>query len=149
MPLTAVKYYEMHQFSGILGYSDVGASNQIDSDQFEKILRYIRSGVENGATLETGGERFGKEGFFIKPTVFSNVQVYLLCSYTAIPSLFTNHFPKSFNILIDIIVISGRHVDSTGRDIWTSAVHPEIQVRNRPHLCTLPNQRVLSFYTHH
>lgn len=47
---------------------------QIDSDQFEKILRYIRSGVENGATLETGGERFGKEGFFIKPTVFSNVQ---------------------------------------------------------------------------
>ncbi|RVX10539.1 Aldehyde dehydrogenase family 2 member B4, mitochondrial [Vitis vinifera] len=56
------------------GPSDVGASNQIDSDQFEKILRYIRSGVENGATLETGGERFGKEGFFIKPTVFSNVQ---------------------------------------------------------------------------
>ncbi|WJZ80662.1 hypothetical protein VitviT2T_000564 [Vitis vinifera] len=47
---------------------------QIDSDQFEKILRYIRSGVENAGTLETGGERFGNEGFFIKPTVFSNVQ---------------------------------------------------------------------------
>ncbi|KAJ9708703.1 hypothetical protein PVL29_000630 [Vitis rotundifolia] len=47
---------------------------QIDSDQFEKILRYIRSGVENGGTLETGVEIFGNEGFFIKPTVFSNVQ---------------------------------------------------------------------------
>ncbi|KAL6351557.1 hypothetical protein AAG906_040911 [Vitis piasezkii] len=34
----------------------------------------IRSGVENAGTLETGGERFGNEGFFIKPTVFSNVQ---------------------------------------------------------------------------
>ena len=36
-------------------------SNQIDSKQFEKIMRYIRSGVESGATLESGGERFGKE----------------------------------------------------------------------------------------
>ena len=132
MSLTAVKY------------SDVGASNQIDSDQFEKILRYIRSGVENAGTLETGGERFGNEGFFIKPTVFSNVQVYLLC-----PPCSQTIFLKVCNILTDIIVISGWHVDSTGRDIWTSAVHPEIQVRNRPHLCTLPNQRVLSFYTHH
>lgn len=31
-----------------------GPSNQIDSDQFEKILKYIRGGVESGATLETG-----------------------------------------------------------------------------------------------
>ncbi|RVW47280.1 Aldehyde dehydrogenase family 2 member B7, mitochondrial [Vitis vinifera] len=47
---------------------------QIDSKQFEKFLRFIRSGVDNGATLETGGERFGTGGYFIKPTVFSNVQ---------------------------------------------------------------------------
>ncbi|XP_061372308.1 benzaldehyde dehydrogenase, mitochondrial-like isoform X2 [Gastrolobium bilobum] len=47
---------------------------QIDSDQFEKILKYIRSGVESGATLETGGDRIGNKGFFIQPTVFSNVQ---------------------------------------------------------------------------
>ncbi|PNY14549.1 aldehyde dehydrogenase family 2 member mitochondrial-like [Trifolium pratense] len=47
---------------------------QIDSKQFEKILKYIRSGVENGATLETGGERLGSKGFYIQPTVFSNVQ---------------------------------------------------------------------------
>nr|AFK40600.1 unknown [Medicago truncatula] len=47
---------------------------QIDSKQFEKILKYIRSGVENGATLETGGERLGSKGYYIQPTVFSNVQ---------------------------------------------------------------------------
>ncbi|XP_042501194.1 aldehyde dehydrogenase family 2 member B7, mitochondrial-like [Macadamia integrifolia] len=47
---------------------------QIDSEQFEKILKYIRSGIESGATLETGGERVGTKGFFIQPTVFSNVQ---------------------------------------------------------------------------
>ncbi|XP_057948914.1 benzaldehyde dehydrogenase, mitochondrial-like [Malania oleifera] len=47
---------------------------QIDSTQFEKILKYIRSGTESGATLETGGERFGSKGFYIQPTVFSNVK---------------------------------------------------------------------------
>ncbi|KAB1207917.1 Aldehyde dehydrogenase family 2 member B4, mitochondrial [Morella rubra] len=47
---------------------------QIDTEQFEKILGYIRSGVESGATLETGGERLGDKGFYIKPTVFSNVK---------------------------------------------------------------------------
>ncbi|XP_030961193.1 aldehyde dehydrogenase family 2 member B7, mitochondrial-like isoform X1 [Quercus lobata] len=47
---------------------------QIDSDQFDKILNYINSGIESGATLETGGERFGNKGYYIKPTVFSNVK---------------------------------------------------------------------------
>ncbi|KAL6187466.1 hypothetical protein ACLB2K_038865 [Fragaria x ananassa] len=47
---------------------------QIDSDQFEKILKYIDYGIKGGATLETGGERFGSKGYYIKPTVFSNVK---------------------------------------------------------------------------
>ncbi|XP_075657982.1 benzaldehyde dehydrogenase, mitochondrial-like [Castanea sativa] len=47
---------------------------QIDTDQFDKILKYINSGIESGATLETGGERFGNKGYYIKPTVFSNVK---------------------------------------------------------------------------
>nr|KYP32692.1 hypothetical protein KK1_046551 [Cajanus cajan] len=47
---------------------------QIDSEQFEKILRYIRSGIESNATLECGGERIGTKGFFVQPTVFSSVK---------------------------------------------------------------------------
>ncbi|XP_062026015.1 aldehyde dehydrogenase family 2 member B4, mitochondrial [Rosa rugosa] len=47
---------------------------QIDSEQFQKVLRYIKSGIESTATLECGGERFGSKGYFIQPTVFSNVQ---------------------------------------------------------------------------
>ncbi|KAK2970897.1 hypothetical protein RJ640_005254 [Escallonia rubra] len=47
---------------------------QIDGEQFEKILRYIRSGVESSATLECGGGRLGSKGFYIQPTVFSGVQ---------------------------------------------------------------------------
>ncbi|KAJ0755097.1 putative aldehyde dehydrogenase (NAD(+)) [Helianthus annuus] len=47
---------------------------QIDSEQFEKILRYIRSGIESNATLECGGDRIGSQGYYIQPTVFSNVK---------------------------------------------------------------------------
>lgn len=50
-------------------------------------MKYIRSGVENGATLETGGERLGSKGYYIQPTVFSNVQVCVcvcVCTCTLI-----------------------------------------------------------------
>jgi len=40
----------------------------------DKILDLIESGKRNGAKLETGGVRLGEKGFFVQPTVFSNVQ---------------------------------------------------------------------------
>ena len=46
---------------------------QIDKRQFDKILGLIESGNKEGAKLECGGERFGDKGFFVKPTVFSDV----------------------------------------------------------------------------
>lgn len=67
--------YKMYKYTDGFMYNP---NNQIDSDQFEKILKYIRYGVESGATLETGGDRLGNKGFYIQPTVFSNVKVYLL-----------------------------------------------------------------------
>lgn len=51
---------------------------QIDSEQFDKIMKYIKSGVESGATLESGGKQYGSKGYFIQPTVFSNVQENML-----------------------------------------------------------------------
>ncbi|KAE8632663.1 hypothetical protein XENTR_v10001617 [Xenopus tropicalis] len=47
---------------------------QINKEQFDKILGYIKSGKTEGAKLMCGGERYGDKGFFIKPTVFANVQ---------------------------------------------------------------------------
>jgi len=52
--------------------------SQISQAQMDRILGYIRSGVEEGAHLECGGERDTEgakaRGFFVKPTVFSGVQ---------------------------------------------------------------------------
>ena len=35
--------------------------------------RYIKHGKDAGATVETGGNRKGDKGYFIEPTIFSNV----------------------------------------------------------------------------
>jgi acyl-CoA reductase-like NAD-dependent aldehyde dehydrogenase len=48
-------------------------SFQIDDEMFNKVLNLIKSGKLEGAKLECGGERLGDTGYFIKPTVFSNV----------------------------------------------------------------------------
>ncbi|XP_063311341.1 aldehyde dehydrogenase X, mitochondrial [Pelobates fuscus] len=47
---------------------------QVDKDQFDKIFNYIKSGKRDGAKLMCGGERYGDYGFFIKPTIFADVQ---------------------------------------------------------------------------
>jgi acyl-CoA reductase-like NAD-dependent aldehyde dehydrogenase len=46
---------------------------QVDDDTFQKILSYIEYGKQDGARLEIGGKRIGNKGYFVEPTVFSNV----------------------------------------------------------------------------
>jgi len=47
---------------------------QIDQDQLNKITDLIESGKKEGAKVECGGGRHGTKGYFVQPTVFSNVQ---------------------------------------------------------------------------
>jgi aldehyde dehydrogenase (NAD+) len=46
---------------------------QVDQAQFDKVMGYIESGRSQGAKLVHGGERVGDRGYFIKPTVFADV----------------------------------------------------------------------------
>ncbi|XP_044515458.1 aldehyde dehydrogenase, cytosolic 2 isoform X4 [Gracilinanus agilis] len=52
---------------------EVQQGPQIDKEQYTKILDLIESGKKEGAKLECGGGPFGNKGYFIQPTVFSNV----------------------------------------------------------------------------
>ena len=53
--------------------ADTFQGPQVSKLQFDRIMSYIASGKEAGAKVETGGERHGKEGYFIQPTIFSGV----------------------------------------------------------------------------
>ncbi len=46
---------------------------QIDQAQFDKIMGYIDRGQSQGANCVTGGKRYGQRGFFVEPTVFTDV----------------------------------------------------------------------------
>src|SRR3954449_12298193 len=47
---------------------------QVSKEQLDKVLGYVEQGNKQGATLLTGGQRFGSKGFFVEPTVFDNVK---------------------------------------------------------------------------
>ena len=46
---------------------------QVSQLQYDRIMSYIDEGKKEGATVVTGGERHGSKGYFIQPTIFSNV----------------------------------------------------------------------------
>lgn len=53
--------------------AEVVQGPQVDKVTFDKVLQYIQYGIEDGAKLELGGKRWGNEGYFIEPTIFSEV----------------------------------------------------------------------------
>ncbi|KAF7325153.1 Aldehyde dehydrogenase [Mycena kentingensis (nom. inval.)] len=47
---------------------------QVSQSQFDRVMDFIASGKSEGAKVSTGGIRHGTEGYFIEPTVFTDVQ---------------------------------------------------------------------------
>jgi aldehyde dehydrogenase (NAD+) len=47
--------------------------SQVSEEQFNKVLGYIASAQQEGARLVLGGRRIGTKGYYLEPTIFSNV----------------------------------------------------------------------------
>ncbi|MDH6099146.1 aldehyde dehydrogenase family protein [Anabaenopsis sp. FSS-46] len=47
---------------------------QVDKEQFDRVMGYIKAGNREGAKLLCGGTQIGEKGFFITPTVFADVR---------------------------------------------------------------------------
>ncbi|XP_014270942.1 aldehyde dehydrogenase, mitochondrial [Halyomorpha halys] len=47
---------------------------QATKDQMDIVMRMIESGKKEGATVEVGGNRLDRPGFFVEPTLFTNVK---------------------------------------------------------------------------
>jgi aldehyde dehydrogenase (NAD+) len=52
---------------------DTRQGPQVDQAQFDRILRYIDRGRAEGAACVAGGRRVGDRGYFVEPTVFTDV----------------------------------------------------------------------------
>lgn len=53
--------------------SETNQGPQISETQMNTILGYIEHGKSGGATLLTGGSRKGSKGYYVEPTVFTDV----------------------------------------------------------------------------
>ena len=46
----------------------------VSKDQLERVSGYIDQGENDGATIVTGGDRIGNEGYFIEPTILTDIR---------------------------------------------------------------------------
>src|SRR5687767_14786042 len=53
---------------------DTEQGPQVSEEQFDRVMGYIDAGQKDGAKMLTGGSRVGDRGYFIQPTVFSDVK---------------------------------------------------------------------------
>ncbi|KAI7959565.1 hypothetical protein MJO28_003356 [Puccinia striiformis f. sp. tritici] len=53
--------------------ADTFQGPQVSQLQYDRVMAHIQSGKDEGATCLIGGERHGQEGYFIQPTVFTDV----------------------------------------------------------------------------
>jgi len=53
--------------------SPIAQGPQVDKLQFDRVLNYIKIGKNEGATCVLGGARHGLTGFFVQPTIFTDV----------------------------------------------------------------------------
>ncbi|KAM0756358.1 aldehyde dehydrogenase [Meredithblackwellia eburnea MCA 4105] len=54
--------------------ADTFQGPQTSQLQYDRIMAHVQSGKEEGAKVLMGGERHGTEGFFIQPTIFTDVK---------------------------------------------------------------------------
>lgn len=64
---------------------DVLQGPQIDAESQQKILKYCELGTKQGAKLELGGKKWGNDGYFVEPTVFSNVTDNMTIAQEEVP----------------------------------------------------------------
>jgi len=72
----------MEKFTGIMKsiklgdpfHPDTVQGPQVSKIQFDRIMNHIAIGKEEGATCLLGGQQHGTQGYFIEPTIFTDVK---------------------------------------------------------------------------
>lgn len=52
---------------------DTEQGPQVSQEQFDRVMSFIDAGQKEGAKMLTGGNRVGQKGYFIEPTIFTDV----------------------------------------------------------------------------
>jgi len=101
---------------------------QVDRTQLDKVLGYIEAGQREGAKLNCGGGRVGDKGYFVEPTVFSDVQDDMKIAREEIfgPVMSIIKF-KSIDEVIDR---ANRTVYGLAAGVWTRDIGKALAIAN-------------------
>ncbi len=67
------EYYDKQAILGDPRQDGIIVGPQISADQQERVENYIQKGKEEGAEVFLGGEKLDQTGYFVQPTVFTQV----------------------------------------------------------------------------
>jgi aldehyde dehydrogenase (NAD+) len=101
---------------------------QVNQGQFDRVMGYIDSGRNEGATLACGGERVGDRGYFVQPTVFADVQDNMTIAQEEIFGPVMSIIP--FKDLAEVVTRANRTVYGLAAGVWTRDIKKAHAVAN-------------------
>jgi aldehyde dehydrogenase (NAD+) len=106
---------------------------QIDQSQFDRIMGYIESGRNEGATLACGGERVGNRGYFIRPAVFTDVHDDMKIAQEEIFGPVMSVI--SFKDMDEVIARANKTDYGLAAGVWTNDIKKAHAVANGVRFC--------------
>lgn len=100
----------------------------VDQVQFDRVMGYVGSGIREGATLACGGNRVGDRGYFIQPTVFSDVEDGMGIAREEIFGPVMSIIP--FKSLEEVITRANRTTYGLAAAVWTRDMKKALTVSN-------------------
>jgi aldehyde dehydrogenase (NAD+) len=101
---------------------------QVDEAQLERVMGYIESGEDEGATLACGGKRIGDRGYFIEPTVFADVQDEMKIAKEEIFGPVMSVIP--FRDMDEVITRANNTIYGLAAGVWTRDIKKAHAIAN-------------------
>jgi aldehyde dehydrogenase (NAD+) len=102
---------------------------QVDKDQYEKVMGYIEAGKKDGAKMLCGGDRVGKNGYFIQPTVFADVNDNMKIATEEIFGPVMSII--KFKSLDEVVQRANRTTYGLAAAVWTKDISKAMAISNR------------------
>ncbi|HUA58303.1 MAG TPA: aldehyde dehydrogenase family protein [Verrucomicrobiae bacterium] len=101
---------------------------QVDEAQFEKVMSYIDAGRKEGANLKCGGGRVGDRGYFVEPTVFSDVRDEMKIAQEEIFGPVMSIIP--FDSIDEVIERGNKSLYGLAAAVWTRDITKATTIAN-------------------
>jgi phenylacetaldehyde dehydrogenase len=102
----------------------------VSQRQRENVLRFIDTGLKEGAQLVAGGAAADRDGYFVQPTVFANTTGHPL-TLTREEVFGPVLIAQPYDDLEEVVREANNTVYGLGASVWTSNISKALRVAER------------------